>query len=150
MTHNSTERFSDRVENYVKYRPHYPREILTALEQLAGLTPTCALADIGSGTGISAELFLEYGNAVYGIEPNNAMRKAGEAYLSRFPKFKSIDGTAETTMLSDASVDLIIAGQAFHWFDVERSRTEFKRILKPGGWAALFWNDRQTDTTPFL
>src|ERR1051326_86000 len=97
MTHNSTERFSNRVEHYVKYRPHYPHEVLTALEEHAGLTPKHVIADIGSGTGISAELFLDYGNIVYCIEPNKAMREAGEEYLVRFPNFKSIDGTAEAT-----------------------------------------------------
>jgi SAM-dependent methyltransferase len=150
MTNNSTERFSNRVEHYVKYRPHYPREVLAALEAQAGLRPEHGVADVGSGTGISCELFLGNGNIVYGIEPNKPMREAGEAYLAAYPNFHSIDGTAEATTLPDASVDLIIAGQAFHWFDVARARSEFKRILKSGGWVALFWNDRQTDTTQFL
>jgi SAM-dependent methyltransferase len=150
MTHNSTERFSNRVEHYVKYRPHYPEALLAALREHIGLTPQHTIADIGSGTGISCELFLRSGNTVYGIEPNTAMREAGEKYLSAFPSFRSIDGTAEATTLPDASIDHIIAGQAFHWFDVDRSKAEFRRILKPRGWIALFWNDRQTDTTPFL
>jgi SAM-dependent methyltransferase len=150
MSANSTERFSSRVENYVKYRPHYPLEVLYALQECTGLTPSHVIADIGSGTGISAELFLANGNSVYGVEPNAPMREAGEHYLARFPNFHSVDGTAESTTLPVDSIDYIIAGQAFHWFDVERSYQEFKRILKPNGWVAILWNDRQTDTTPFL
>lgn len=150
MTHNSTERFSNRVEHYVKYRPHYPSEVLAALRERVGLRPSHIIADVGSGTGISAELFLANGNTVFGIEPNQPMREAGEVYLDAFPNFHSIDGTAEATTLNDQSIDLIIAGQAFHWFDVRRTREEFRRILTPNGWITLFWNDRQTDTTPFL
>ncbi|MFI5263773.1 MAG: class I SAM-dependent methyltransferase [Candidatus Kapaibacterium sp.] len=145
-----TERFSNRVENYVKFRPHYPSEIIPFLSEEIGLSPSSVIADIGSGTGISARMFLKNGNTVYGIEPNKEMREAGETFLKEYPKFHSIDGTAEATTLKDASIDCIIAGQAFHWFDVAKATVEFKRILKPGGWVVLIWNERILDATPFL
>lgn len=147
---NPTERFSTRVENYIKYRPGYPREVVELLEKECGLLPSSIIADVGSGTGILSELFLKNGNTVYGVEPNRGMREAGERLLKAYPSFKSVDGTAEETRLEDASVDFITAGQAFHWFDRERARREFLRILRPGGWVAFLWNERRTDTTPFL
>lgn len=144
------ERFSNRVENYVKYRPGYPAEVLRLFRDEMRLTPESVMADIGSGTGISAKLFLENGNTVYGIEPNDAMRSAAEDLLAGYPNFRSGNGWAEETGLPDASVDFAIAAQAFHWFDPEKTRAEFIRILKPGGCTALIWNERQLDTTPFL
>ena len=108
------------------------------------------IADIGSGTGKLTELFLENGNAVFGVEPNREMREAGERLLKQFPNFTSIDATAEETTLPQSSVDFIVAGQAFHWFDRDRCRKEFARILKPGGWVVLIWNDRKTEATQFL
>lgn len=147
---DTVERFSNRVENYVKYRPGYPREILAHLADKAGLTPASIIADVGCGTGISARLFLANGNTVYGIEPNAAMRAAAMEQLGDFPAFKLIDGTADATKLPDASVDLVVAAQAFHWFDPEPTRREWLRILRPGGRIVLIWNERQLDTTPFL
>lgn len=146
----ATERFSSRVEAYIKYRPHYPEEIIPALQKLTGLRPSHTIADIGSGTGFSAKLFLQNGNPVYGVEPNEAMRAAGEEYLVAYQNFRSITGTAEATTLPNESVDFILAGQAFHWFKHDEAYREFKRILRPGGWVIVMWNDRQTDTTPFL
>lgn len=147
---NPTERFSTRVENYVKYRPHYPQAILSLLENECGLNRDSLVADIGSGTGISTELFLKSGCFVFGIEPNREMREAGENLLRDYPKFKSLEGTAEATGLENQRIDLVAAGQAFHWFNREKARKEFERILKPNGWVVLVWNDRQTDSTPFL
>jgi SAM-dependent methyltransferase len=147
---NATSRFSDRVENYVRYRPGYPTEVLRALEKDCGLAPSHLVADIASGTGIWTRTLLENGNSVFGVEPNAEMRQAGERLLATFPKFTSIAGTAEATTLGNASVDFVTAAQAAHWFDRERTRAEFARILKPGGWLALLWNERVTDSTPFL
>lgn len=147
---DSTKRFSDRVENYVKYRPHYPKEIITFLTENTGLTPERIIADIGSGTGISTELFLENGNKVYGIEPNKEMREAAEKHLDKYKYFISVAGTAEETLLENDSMDLIVCGQAFHWFDLEKAKTEFKRILKESGCAILIWNSRKIDTSDFL
>jgi SAM-dependent methyltransferase len=115
-----------------------------------GLTPHSVMADIGSGPGISARMFLENRNTVYCIEPNDAMRAAAEQLIGDFPGFKSINGTAEDTTLPDRSIDIVISAQAFHWFDPERTRPEFERIIKPGGFAALIWNIRQLEGTPFL
>jgi ubiquinone/menaquinone biosynthesis C-methylase UbiE len=147
---NTVERFSNRVKNYARYRPDYPREVLDLFQSEMGLTGSSALADVGSGTGLSARLFLENGNTVFGVEPNAAMRNAAEVSLKDFSNFKSVDGTAENTNLPDNSVDFVIAAQAFHWFEPEKTRAEFKRILKDKGFAALIWNERQLDSTPFL
>ncbi len=144
-----TTRFTDRVANYVKYRPRYPQAIVGFLREACALTESSVVADVGSGTGFLAELFLENGNTVFGIEPNDAMREAGEGYLAAFPRFHSVAGTAEATTLPDQSVDFVAAGQAFHWFDSERARAEFARILRPEGWVALVWNGREAGT-PFL
>jgi SAM-dependent methyltransferase len=146
----SVERFSSRVEDYLRYRPGYPVEILDLLRKECGLAGEAKVADVGSGTGKLSELFLKNGNVVIGIEPNLAMREAAESLLRQHAKFKSVNGTAEATTLSSSSVDFVTAGQAFHWFDPVATRTEWKRILKPDGWAALIWNERQVDTTPFL
>lgn len=147
---NPTGRFSERVECYVKCRPGYPREVLEVLMAEVKLKPEDVIADLGSGTGISAKLFLEHGNTVYGIEPNQEMRAAAEEYLCDYPNFYSIDGMAEATTLPAQSIDVVVAAQAFHWFNVETARTEAKRILKAGGYSVLLWNDRRTDGTPFL
>ena len=146
----TVERFSNRVENYVKYRPDYPREILDLLAAEANLTQDSVIADIGAGTGISTRLFLENGNRVFGVEPNRAMREAAEKFLQNFPNFRSVNGTAENTNLDDGSVNFVVAAQAFHWFDEAKTRGEFKRILKDKGCVVLIWNERQLDTTAFL
>jgi len=148
-----TRRFSDRVADYVRYRPGYPEALLRALETEAGLGLGTGMADVGSGTGISTALLLRSGAEVWAVEPNPEMRRAAEERLGGEPRFHSVAGTAEATTLPDASVDLVAAGQAFHWFDRERARAEFLRILAPPprlGRLALFWNSRRTDSTPFL
>ncbi|MGC2237027.1 MAG: class I SAM-dependent methyltransferase [Pyrinomonadaceae bacterium] len=147
---DTVERFSNRVENYVKYRPGYPKEVLQLFQTEMNLQKSSALADAGSGTGISAKLFLENGCRVFGVEPNEAMRQAAEEFLKDFPNFISTDGTAENTTLPDDSVDFVIAAQAFHWFDKEKTRAEFERILKDKGFIALIWNERRLDTNDFL
>ncbi|MBV8856260.1 MAG: class I SAM-dependent methyltransferase [Acidobacteria bacterium] len=150
MTNDHTGRFSTRVADYVKYRPHYPPAVLRLLAEECGLDSTSVVADVGSGTGILSELFLKNGNRVYGVEPNREMREAGERQLASYPNFVSVDGRAEATTLEDASADFVTAGQAFHWFDPPRARREFMRVLRPGGWVVLVWNDRRTAGTPFL
>ncbi len=147
---DTVERFSNRVENYVKYRPDYPREIVAFLAENCGLTKDSIIADIGCGTGISSRLFLENGNRIIGVEPNAAMREAAVKYLVQFPWFQSVDGMSDQTTLPASSVDFIVAAQAFHWFDPEKTRPEFQRILKPDGYIVLIWNERQLDTTSFL
>ena len=147
---NATQRFSDRVDNYLRYRPGYPPEILMLLRERCGLTPQAIIADIGFGTGIFTRMLLDNGNSVVGIEPNHKMREAGETFLVGFPKFRSLAATAENTTLEDGSVDFVTAAQAAHWFDREPTRREFLRILRPGGWVVLLWNERLTIGTPFL
>jgi SAM-dependent methyltransferase len=142
-----TTRFTTRVENYVKYRPSYPGAIITLLETECGLTGAPVVADIGSGTGFMAELFLKHGNKVLGVEPNAEMRLAGERLLAKYPAFISVNATAEATTLSDDSVDFIVAGQAFHWFDHAAAKLEFKRILRAGGWVVLVWNGFRVETS---
>ena len=145
-----TRRFSNRVEDYVKYRPGYPRAVVALLEEECGLTRESVVADVGSGTGILSELFLRAGCRVYGVEPNREMRGAGEQLLAAYENFLSVDGRAEATTLGDDSVDFVTAVQAFHWFDPSAARREFMRILKDNGWAVLVWNDRRTEGTPLL
>ena len=147
---NATTRFSARVGDYVRYRPHYPIELIDLLAAKCGLVPDSVIADIGSGTGILAKPFLENGNPVIGIEPNGEMRAAGIAYLAEFGRFTSIEGTAEATRLPAQSMDFVIVGQAFHWFDQAKARQEFMRIAKPDAWVVLVWNDRRVESTPFL
>jgi ubiquinone/menaquinone biosynthesis C-methylase UbiE len=147
---NATSRFSDRVENYVRYRPGYPREVIQELKAECGLVPNHVVADVAAGTGIWTRMLLENGNPVVGVEPNAEMRAAGERLLGAFPKFTSVAGTAEATTLPDQSMDFVTAAQAAHWFDRRGARREFVRILKPGGWLVLLWNERVTDSTKFL
>jgi len=150
MSKEVLNRFSDRVDNYVKYRPHYPAEVFDFLEGEKILCPNFTIADVGSGTGISAEPLLKRGYAVYGVEPNKEMREAAEKMLAEHTNFKSINGTSENTTLDNNSINTIVAGQAFHWFEREKTKVEFKRMLKPNGMVVLLWNDRRTDTTDFL
>ncbi len=147
---DSIDRFSSRVENYVRYRPGYPGEVVDLLTTECGLTPESVVADLGSGTGILSELFLRHGNMVYAVEPNREMRSAAEQLLRGYANFMSVDGKAEATSLADDSVDFVSAGQSFHWFEQEEARREFVRILKPEGWVILIWNERRLYSTPFL
>ena len=147
---NSTERFSSRVANYIKYRPSYPGAVLELLSTRCGLGAPSAVADVGSGTGILTELLLETGAEVYGVEPNREMREAGERLLHDYGRFHSVAGTAEATTLPDGCVDLITASQAFHWFDVLKSRRELGRILRRRGWVALIWNERPLESVALL
>ena len=146
----SVERFSSRINDYIKYRPGYPREIVELLKRACNLTPNSLIADIGSGTGKLTELFLANGNVVFGVEPNAGMRSAAEQILGSFPNFKSIDGNADSTGLETSSVDFITAGQAFHWFDPDNFKLEARRILKADGWVVITWNARKLVSTPFL
>lgn len=143
-------RFSDRAEDYAKYRPRYSHDVVHALKEACGLTPDHLIADVGCGPGMLAEIFLENGNRVIGVEPNREMRIAGEKYLAGHSNFCAVDGSAENTTLDNASADFVIAGQAFHWFRPPEARVEFARILTSGGWAVLVWHDRSVDATPFL
>jgi SAM-dependent methyltransferase len=145
---DSTKRFSDRVDDYIKYRPSYPQQLIKLLSHKMDLNSSSVIADIGSGTGILSQLFIDNGNRVYAVEPNNEMRKAAELFFSNHPKFISINGTAENTNLGSDGIDFIFAGQAFHWFDKRLAKIEFERILKKEGHIVLVWNVRD-DTDDF-
>ncbi|WCT11392.1 class I SAM-dependent methyltransferase [Mucilaginibacter jinjuensis] len=144
-----TVRFSNRVGNYVKYRPGYPEAVLQSLQQEFNLNADSYIADIGSGTGIFTKLLLDKGYKVYAVEPNEPMKAFAESDLKGYKNFTSVAGTAEHTNLLANSIDLITSATAFHWFDVEKSRVEFKRVLKPNGAVVLLWNVRKADTDAF-
>jgi len=150
MTKPPTARFSDRVDDYVRYRPGYPPEVLDLLRAECGLRPRHIVTDIASGTGMFTRLLLENGNSVFAVEPNAEMREMGIRLLEPYNRLVSIAGTAEETTLGSASVDFVTAAQAAHWFDLPRARAEFARILRPEGWCVLIWNERRAETTPFL
>lgn len=148
MAIKPTERFSNRADNYHSYRPTYPPDFIKSLDQLS-FGGTATIVEIGSGTGILTAQLLNAGWQVIGVEPNDAMRSLAELQLKSYASFRSVKGSAEATSLADHTADMIIAAQAFHWFHVEEARTEFFRILKPGGEVVLVWNIRQ-DSTAFL
>jgi ubiquinone/menaquinone biosynthesis C-methylase UbiE len=150
MQQNSTVRFSNRVENYIKYRPGYPPQVLETLVRECHLNAASAVADIGSGTGIFTKVLLSKVQQVFAVEPNDAMRAAAEKSLCGEPRFISINGTSENTTLPDHSVDFITAAQAFHWFHTDECRREFRRIGKARAWTVLIWNERRVGSTPFL
>lgn len=147
---HSTERFSDRVSDYVRYRPDYPPALLDWLRDAHGVDANWRVADVGAGTGISSKMFLDAGHAVTAVEPNAAMRSAAETWLGDNPRFRAVDGNADATTLADGSVDLVSVAQAFHWFDPAATCREFHRILRAGGLAAIYWNSRRLIGTPFL
>lgn len=143
-------RFTNRVDDYIRYRPGYPRELLTWLRETIGLSPSWSVADIGSGTGLLSIQFLEAGCMVYGVEPNAAMRAAAERMFAGHPRFVSVEGSSEATTLPDGSVELVSAGQAFHWFEPTATRREWHRILKPEGFAVVVFNSRLIQASPFM
>jgi len=145
-----TERFSGRVEAYRRFRSRYPREIIPLLEERCGLTHDSVIADIGAGTGMLAELFLENGNRVLAVEPNADMRAACEELVERYPRLTCIDGTAEDTRLADRSVDFVAVGRALHWFDQQKCRPEFIRILRDDGWVVLASQGPHTRSEPVI
>ncbi len=147
---DNRQRFSNRVADYVQFRPNYPKQIFAPLQQQHGFGHNSIVADIGAGTGIWSEQLLEHGATVYAVEPNAPMREASLQLAERYPNFQAFDGSAEATGLADQSVNWITAAQAFHWFEPDATRREWQRILQPDGWVALIWNQRSLDGTPFL
>lgn len=135
MTADSKQRFTNRVDDYARYRPAYPKEIVAAI--LDGYTSP-VVADLGAGTGISAHLLHDAGATVYAIEPNAGMRTA----IVPAAGIVTIDASAEHTSLDDASVDIVTAFQAYHWFDPHAVLEEVRRITREGGRFAAVWNHR--------
>jgi SAM-dependent methyltransferase len=148
MRMNNSERFTNRVNYYAKYRPSYPEGYLDYLVKEVGFNRESVVADIGAGTGILSKLLAPRVKAVFAVEPNSGMRLAAAEYCKNTPNAAVINGSAEATTLPASSVDFITAAQSFHWFNLEQARQEFRRILKPGGKVALVWNVRDT-TSPF-
>ncbi|NDI34098.1 class I SAM-dependent methyltransferase [Chengkuizengella sediminis] len=146
---DNKKRFSNRVENYVKYRPSYPKKAIDFLYDELSFAPNSMIADVGSGTGIFTKLLLDRESQVYSVEPNQEMREAAESSLENYKNFTSISGSAENTTLPEKSVDFIVSAQAFHWFDLQITKQEFKRILKANGKVVLIWNNRLTEESEF-
>ncbi len=138
----AAERFTSRVESYRRFRPRYPAAIVDVLRDACGLDASWPVADIAAGTGLLSEVFLEQGNAVTAIEPNAAMRAVCESLIPSYPRLRCVNGTAEATGLAAGSAALVTVGQALHWFDRPRARAEFVRILRPGGWCLIAYNNR--------
>lgn len=147
---DNTKRFSNRAENYVKFRPSYPSEAINYLYTNIGINKDSIIADIGSGTGIFTKLILTQKNKVYAVEPNKEMREAAENMLSKYKNFISVNGTAENTTLTSSSVDFVVSAQAFHWFDGLKAKKEFSRILHPNGKVILVWNRRIKEGNPLF
>ena len=150
MTQDPTARFTSRVDDYAAHRPTYPESLFMLLEREGVLRWGDVVADVGSGTGILTALLLDHGYEVHAVEPNAAMAESARVQLGSSPRFHAVGGRAEATTLPDASVDVVTAAQAFHWFDVDAARRELARVLRPGGRVMLVWNIRRTDSTPFL
>jgi SAM-dependent methyltransferase len=146
---DAKQRFSNRVEDYVRYRPGYPPALVELLRRECGLGTEHAVADIGSGTGLLSQMFLRNGNSVWGVEPNREMSAAAVELLAAYPNFTNVSGSAEATTLQDGCADFVTAAQAFHWFEPKAARGEFLRILKPKGWVVVVWNDRRISETAF-
>lgn len=143
MIPNPTERFTGRVESYRRFRPGYPPELVEWLRVECGLRDDAAVVDVAAGTGLLTEVLLAAGFAVTALEPNDEMRGACATLQAQFPKLRCVAGTAEATGLPNASADLITVAQAMHWFELERTRAEFARILRPGGGCAVIYNNRR-------
>ena len=144
-----TQRFSDRVESYRLHRPGYSAAIVDLLAGECGLSSSSAIADVAAGTGLLTEIFLARGFNVIAVEPNQQMRDACATLTSQYAHLRCVKGTAEATGLSDHSIDLVTVGQAMHWFHLPRTRSEFARVLKPGGWCAILYNNRRMTGDPF-
>jgi len=143
---DSKQRFSNRVDDYTRYRPGYPPEALQFIRDQSNLNTNSTVADIGAGTGIFTALLLNSGASVIAVEPNEAMRSAADRHLQSYQNYSSVAGSAEQTGLADQSVDLITAAQAFHWFDFAEAKKEFVRVLKPAGKSVLIWNRRDSSS----
>lgn len=151
MAPDSSNRFNQKASHYSKARPSYPDECVDWILDRVGFSSNISVADVGSGTGILTELFLKRGAFVFGVEPNSEMRAEAErSLLSEYELFRSVSGSAEETSLMDDSVQLVTVAQAYHWMDPEKTTSEFRRILQPGGLVALLWNDRQAEASEFM
>ena len=151
MSHRDpASRYEDRAGLYARHRPRYPDALRVALLTMGQLRPGDEVADVGSGTGLLSELLLSAGCRVFAVEPSAKMREEAERRFAGEKRFVSVKGSAERTTLPDASVDLVAAGQAFHWFEPVAARAEFLRVLRSPGRALLVWNVRRAEASSFM
>jgi SAM-dependent methyltransferase len=148
MSEDPKTRFTARVADYVAGRPTYPLDVLAWLGRTIGFDADWQVADVGAGTGLSTALFLGNGNAVTAVEPNDAMRAAADALFAEDADYDSLAGSADATGLAGGSVDLVVAAQAFHWFDPGAFARECQRLLSPRGRVLLMWNTFDAQATP--
>jgi SAM-dependent methyltransferase len=148
--YNPTGRFAGLAGTYARFRPTYPESAIAFIVARCNLHGGSELVEIGCGTGISSRIFTARGVAVLGLEPNAEMRTAAEnePFPPDLPKPIYREGRAEATGLPPCSADAVVAAQAFHWFEPEPALREFHRILRPGGWVVLMWNERD-ECDPF-
>lgn len=139
---DNTEKFSGKAELYRSARPAYSQKLIDCLFSRYGFSEDSAVADVGSGTGIFSKQLLDKGCKVYGVEPNADMRKTAEEQLKAYKNFVSVDGSADCFGLSDCSVDIVTAAQAFHWFAADAFAAECRRVLKGDKQVVLVYNSR--------
>ena len=139
---DSLNRFTTKAVRYDRYRWGYAPESIHHLLDITSLGRQSYVADIGSGTGILTKELVDKVDTIYAVEPNQVMRQIAECHLGQYPAFISVDGKAEATTLPDQSVDLIVVATALHWFEPEPTLQEFRRILKPDGWLAVFFHSK--------
>jgi SAM-dependent methyltransferase len=148
---SATSLFQGKATEYARYRVDYPGSVISAALQSVGIVRDDVIADLGSGTGMLSRWFLERGNRVFGVEPDDGMRQVAEKSLLRFgASFISVDGTAERTSLGDASVTVVTAGNAFHYFNSRATRTEAERILQRGGRVLIMGHDVASQPNDFM
>jgi SAM-dependent methyltransferase len=150
LPNEAADRFSNRADDYARYRPSYPPQVIETLRAEGALSAESVVADVGSGTGILTRQLAPYAAFIYAIEPNREMRKASLETLREYENVVVVEGRAENTGVPAGSIDLIIAAQAYHWFDPYWTLDEWRQILKEGGVAALVWNERRVSGDPFL
>lgn len=141
---NTASAYSAKAENYAKYRWSYAPAAVQACFAISGLGREAVLADLGAGTGILTRELCQRAGQVFALEPNKQMRALLARQCAGFPNCTVLGRQAEATGLPDASLDMATAAQALHWFNPDATRAELARILKPGGWLAIFSN-RGTD-----
>lgn len=134
-----TERFSTKA-HYYHYRPDYPHGIIEKLMEDINFSPGFVVADIGAGTGKLTKLFVDNGNKVFAVEPNKEMLTIADDLFKHRNNYHSVNTCAEDTNLRSESIDLISVGQALHWFDFNKAKREFLRILKKPGFALVTGN----------
>ena len=139
-------RFSRKAVLYDQFRPRYPMELLAFLGTYITPGSEQTVADIAAGTGIFTEQIAQWGTTVFVVEPNRSMGKLAQTRLKKYKNCVFVNGTAEFTGLRGDSVDLVVSAQAFHWFDLDKAKAEFRRIGRKNLLVAVVWNLRNTES----